>query len=101
MRDSGCETNPGEDLVRNADVAMYLAKTAQTHCEIYAVEKDNYSPSRLALVGELRNAIERAALICGHGPIEAVHLPSSVRRESHEIGVQPTSVAAGRATPRT
>ena len=57
-----------DTLIQRADVAMYLAKTAQTHCEIYAVEKDNYSPSRLALVGELRNAIEHDEFIVHYQP---------------------------------
>ena len=57
-----------DTLIQRADVAMYLAKTAQTNCEIYAVEKDNYSASRLALVGELRTAIEHDEFIVHYQP---------------------------------
>ena len=57
-----------DTLIQRADVAMYLAKTAQSGCEIYAVEKDQYSPSRLALVGELRNAIEHNEFIVHYQP---------------------------------
>ena len=57
-----------DTLIQRADVAMYLAKTAQTTHEIYAVEKDNYSPSRLALVGELRNAIDHNEFIVHYQP---------------------------------
>jgi diguanylate cyclase (GGDEF)-like protein len=57
-----------DTLIQRADVAMYLAKTAQTTYEIYAVEKDNYSPSRLALVGELRNAIEHDEFVVHYQP---------------------------------
>ena len=57
-----------DTLIQRADVAMYLAKTAQSGCEIYAVEKDQYSPSRLALVGELRNAIEHDEFVLHYQP---------------------------------
>jgi diguanylate cyclase (GGDEF)-like protein len=57
-----------DTLIQRADVAMYLAKTAQTTYEIYAVEKDNYSPSRLALVGELRHAIEHNEFVVHYQP---------------------------------
>ena len=57
-----------DTLIQRADVAMYLAKTAQSGCEIYAVEKDQYSPSRLALVGELRQAIEHDEFVVHYQP---------------------------------
>ena len=57
-----------DTLIQRADVAMYLAKTAQSGCEIYAVEKDQYSPSRLALVGELSNAIEHNEFVVHYQP---------------------------------
>jgi diguanylate cyclase (GGDEF)-like protein len=45
-------------LVRRADVAMYDAKRTRSHIETYAPERDPHSPERLALLGELRGAIE-------------------------------------------
>jgi len=57
-----------DTLIQRADVAMYLAKTAQSGCEIYAVEKDQYSPSRLALVGELRHAIDHDEFVVHYQP---------------------------------
>ena len=57
-----------DTLIQRADVAMYLAKTAQSGCEIYAVEKDQYSASRLALVGELRNAIDHDEFVVHYQP---------------------------------
>ena len=57
-----------DTLIQRADVAMYLAKTAQTGCEIYSVEKDQYTPSRLALVGELRNAIDHNEFVIHYQP---------------------------------
>jgi diguanylate cyclase (GGDEF)-like protein len=49
-------------LLQRADVAMYHAKAAHSGLEVYAAERDQYSPRRLALFGELRAAIERGAL---------------------------------------
>jgi diguanylate cyclase (GGDEF)-like protein len=44
-------------LLRHADVAMYVAKANQTGVEAYDDERDPHSAERLALVGELRQAI--------------------------------------------
>ncbi len=56
-----------ETLIRHADVAMYLSK--ETHRpELYATEHDHYSPDRLALVGELRRAIDEEELIVYYQP---------------------------------
>jgi diguanylate cyclase (GGDEF)-like protein len=51
-----------EGLLQRADVAMYVAKAAHTALEFYSSERDPYSPKRLALVAELRQAIETGAL---------------------------------------
>ena len=51
-----------ETLVRHADVAMYLSKETH-HPELYDREHDHYSPDRLALVGELRRAIDEKQLV--------------------------------------
>jgi diguanylate cyclase (GGDEF)-like protein len=48
-------------LVQRADVAMYTAKGG-SGVGVYSTERDNYSPSRLALVGELQAAISSGAL---------------------------------------
>ena len=61
----------GEDastLLQRADVAMYLAKEAHTECEPYAPERDPYSPNRLALIAELRTAVERKAVSLVYQP---------------------------------
>jgi DNA-binding NtrC family response regulator len=56
-------------------------------------------------IRELRNVIERAALICGQGPIRVAHLPSTVRRTGREVrGTEQgtaISVAAGPSSSRT
>jgi diguanylate cyclase (GGDEF)-like protein len=56
-----------ETLVRHADVAMYVSKRTHTPT-IYATKHDNYSPTRLAIVGELRRAIEGDELVVYYQP---------------------------------
>jgi diguanylate cyclase (GGDEF)-like protein len=57
-----------DTLLRHADVAMYIAKEAHTGRELYAAEKDPYSPTRLAVVGELRQGIENGELEVHYQP---------------------------------
>jgi EAL domain-containing protein (putative c-di-GMP-specific phosphodiesterase class I) len=47
---------------------MYMAKDARTGIEIYDARHDHYSPSRLALLGELRRAIDRDELVLLYQP---------------------------------
>ena len=55
-------------LLQRADVAMYEAKRShQPHC-LYAAELDPYTAERLALVAELRRAIEDHALHLHYQP---------------------------------
>src|SRR5205085_5825778 len=56
----------GEDaytLLRRADVAMYLAKELHTSVEVYSEERDEYSPERLQLAGELRRGIDMREIV--------------------------------------
>ena len=57
-----------ETLLRRGDVAMYLAKRADLDYAIYAPEQDQHSPGRLALVAELRKAIEDDELVLHYQP---------------------------------
>jgi diguanylate cyclase (GGDEF)-like protein len=57
-----------DTLLQRADVAMYLAKEAHTGHELYNDEKNQYSPGRLALVAELRHAIESRELSVVYQP---------------------------------
>ncbi len=56
-------------LFRNADIAMYTAKRAKTGYEIYDASRDQYSRDRLALVDDLRKAIERRQLVLHYQPV--------------------------------
>lgn len=61
----------GEDvdlLLQRADVALYVTKAAQTGVEAYSARKDGYRPSRLALMGELRRALEGDELVLDYQP---------------------------------
>ena len=57
-----------EPLLQRADVAMYQAKKDHTGMEVYAPERDQYSPRRLALVGALRSAIDQRDLTLLYQP---------------------------------
>ncbi len=51
-----------QTLVRNADVAMYVAKRNKTGLAIYNAYYDTTQQEHLSLLGELRNAVEQRAL---------------------------------------
>jgi diguanylate cyclase (GGDEF)-like protein/PAS domain S-box-containing protein len=55
-------------LIQRADVAMYLAKETNSGFIIYHPEQDRHSPRRLALMGELRYAIEKDQLFLLYQP---------------------------------
>ena len=57
-----------ELLLQRADVAMYQAKDGHADIEVYAPERDQYSPRRLALVGALRTAIQQGELTLRYQP---------------------------------
>ncbi|HWB72857.1 MAG TPA: EAL domain-containing protein [Egibacteraceae bacterium] len=68
-------------LLRCADVAMYHAKLSQSGVELYAPERDQYSPRRLTLVCELQAAIAGSGL--------AVHYqPQAELRTGRVVGVE-------------
>jgi diguanylate cyclase (GGDEF)-like protein len=55
-------------LIQRADVAMYVAKESHSGFEVYSTDRDGYSPARLALASELRQAIEHDDLIVHYQP---------------------------------
>jgi diguanylate cyclase (GGDEF)-like protein/PAS domain S-box-containing protein len=63
--------NHGADadlLMRHADVAMYVAKRAGSGFSVYAKESDQHTPGRLAMINDLRAAIERGELELHYQP---------------------------------
>jgi diguanylate cyclase (GGDEF)-like protein len=57
-----------EALLQKADVAMYVAKGTNSTHMIYDPGEDEYDPTRLSLVGELRRAIEAAEVTVFYQP---------------------------------
>ena len=57
-----------DQLLQRADVAMYTAKSSHLGHALYGPENDNYSPERLALVGELRRALGENELVLLYQP---------------------------------
>jgi diguanylate cyclase (GGDEF)-like protein len=55
-------------LLQHADVAMYEAKRTHSGHETYSVEHDPYNPVRLAMVGELRKALEANEVLLHYQP---------------------------------
>ncbi|HZP95420.1 MAG TPA: EAL domain-containing protein [Candidatus Limnocylindria bacterium] len=62
----------GEDseiLLRHAEIAMYAAKSAHAGHAVYAPSQDEYSPDRLSLVPQLREAIRTDGLLLHYQPV--------------------------------
>ena len=57
-----------DTLIQRADVAMYVAKSTFRGHEFYSHDQDTYSPTKLALLGELRTAIEDGQLAVAYQP---------------------------------
>jgi diguanylate cyclase (GGDEF)-like protein len=68
-------------LLQRADVAMYQAKSAHTGVEVYNAARDQYSPRRLALIGELRMAVQDATL-------EVHYQPKAELRSGRVVGLE-------------
>jgi diguanylate cyclase (GGDEF)-like protein len=85
-----------ETLMQRADVAMYVAKTSRSGHATYATGLDQYSPDRLSLVGELREALHQAQLVVHYQPKVAL-LPGTV--EGVEALVRWEHPQRGRVNP--
>jgi diguanylate cyclase (GGDEF)-like protein len=60
-------TDPDE-LLRMADIAMYASKTARLEYQLFEPGLDQHSPRKLALIGQLRNAIAEGQLVLHYQP---------------------------------
>jgi len=58
----------GDTLIQHADLAMYVAKSGNLGFQVYAAKYDQHSRSRLALLGELRRAIDEGELVLHYQP---------------------------------
>ncbi len=74
-------------LLQRADVAMYVAKRGQAGVVFYDPAHDHYNAGRLALVAELRRAIERGELRLHYQPKTALtsraHAVEALMRWEH------------------
>ena len=68
-------------LLQKADVAMYQSKAQRHGFEMYAAEKDQCNPRRLALMPDLRNAIQG-------GELEVYYQPQAYIRDRSLVGVE-------------
>jgi diguanylate cyclase (GGDEF)-like protein/PAS domain S-box-containing protein len=65
---SGEHGTDATTLLQHADVAMYVAKTRNVGVFAYSKEVDDYSPVRLALLGDLRRALEMHEIVLHYQP---------------------------------
>ncbi len=65
---SGEHGGDATTLLQHADVAMYVAKTRNVGVFAYSREVDDYSPVRLALLGDLRRALEMREIVLHYQP---------------------------------
>jgi diguanylate cyclase (GGDEF)-like protein len=79
-------------LLKRADMAMYDAKQSSRGLRVYVPDLDTHNPRRLALVGELRSALQAGALEVHVQPQarlgtgEVVSVEALVRWEHPEFG---------------
>jgi diguanylate cyclase (GGDEF)-like protein len=62
------EREPLTELLRRSDIAMYAAKHAQSRVAVYQPQDDPHSRDRLALIDDLRSAVEHQELILYYQP---------------------------------
>jgi diguanylate cyclase (GGDEF)-like protein len=55
-------------LLRRADIAMYVAKAQNLGVSAYDPARDSHSPTRLALLGDLRRAVNTGQLMLQYQP---------------------------------
>ena len=94
-------------LLQRADIAMYVAKRAHTGVELFSVEHDGNSRSRLTMLGELRRAIENDELLLYYQPAaRAAHRRDPLVRGAAALAApgargasRPASSSRSRSTP--
>ena len=87
-------TDP-EELLQRADIAMYTAKETHAGFVLFDPRQDQHSPRRLALLGELRRALEQRQLLLHYQPKVDAHtgqllgVEALVRWQHPEHGMVP------------
>ena len=86
-----------DELFQRADVAMYEAKQEKTGFAVYSAQRDKHSPRRLALLSEMRRALEQKEIVVHYQPIVdirtgEVNAAESLARWLHPVhGLVPPS----------
>ena len=71
-----------DELVRRADVAMYVAKRAGGSYAVYHPDEDRSSVARLTLIGDLRDAAPEGQLVLHYQPLLDLRLGVVTRAEA-------------------
>jgi diguanylate cyclase (GGDEF)-like protein/PAS domain S-box-containing protein len=69
-------------LLRRADIAMYIAKRGGGGHAVYSAQLDQHSPQRLALIGEMRQAIEAGQFVLHYQPLVGLQSGDANRVEA-------------------
>jgi diguanylate cyclase len=84
-----------EELLQRADIAMYTAKETHAGFVLFDPKQDQHSPRRLALLGELRRALDQRQLLLHYQPKVAANtgqilgVEALVRWQHPEHGLVP------------
>jgi diguanylate cyclase (GGDEF)-like protein len=62
-----------DGLLQHADIAMYAAKEIHAGIVVFDAKLDHHSPGKLALLGDLRRAIEQGQLVVHYQPKVDAH----------------------------
>jgi diguanylate cyclase (GGDEF)-like protein len=65
--------NDPDELLQHADIAMYVAKETHAGFVLFDPSLDQHNPRKLALLGELRRAIEHDQLVLHYQPKVDAH----------------------------
>jgi len=79
-----------QTLMRRADIAMYIAKRGGSGYAVYASQLDQHSPQRLALVSEMRQAIEQGQFVLHYQPLVGLRNGAATRVEALVRWIHPT-----------
>jgi diguanylate cyclase (GGDEF)-like protein len=69
-------------LLQHADIAMYVAKTQNLGVFAYDPAVDGHSPAKLALLGDLRRALDRGELVVHYQPKVSISTDAVVGAEA-------------------
>jgi diguanylate cyclase (GGDEF)-like protein len=87
-----------DELLQHADIAMYAAKQTHAGYVLFDPTLDQHSPRRLALLGQLRRAIETEQLVLHYQPKVDAHTRQVLGSRRWCAGSTPSTAWSHRAT---